>query len=190
MHKLLRFVMLSVLAMAMLPVGLVAAQEETAPIIEETIIITEEQINDSFRVDNPRRQRVSDVEVDLQAPDPTSTASVGQAVVSGEYAIRRETFNFALTYVPYLDDEGRLRWERIAGAVESDIVLDDRTLESIDRWVEGQLARSVAEQYQIARDNVRDRTPRLDVTAVSISDTAITISYYVTTLRSSPQPAP
>ncbi|MBI5960907.1 MAG: hypothetical protein HY866_19365, partial [Chloroflexi bacterium] len=66
-----------------------------------TKTLTEEQINDSYRVSNPWRRTITDVVVDLQ-PD--------QVVISATYTRRgHDPVSTATTLVPSMED-GRIYW--------------------------------------------------------------------------------
>jgi hypothetical protein len=65
-----------------------------------SITVTESQINESFRVTNPARVRVSNVSVDLQ---PT------QVVISHTHTSRRQTYAIVTTLTPTVSN-GRLTW--------------------------------------------------------------------------------
>lgn len=71
-----------------------SAQETT------TYTITEQQINDSFRVNNPRRWRVSSMSVDLK-PDT--------AMITAIYETRGGSVTTSTTLVPSVED-GHVYW--------------------------------------------------------------------------------
>jgi hypothetical protein len=89
-------VVLGVLAVMVVP----AFAQNTGTM--RTTTLTEEQINESFRVTNPLGRRVSDVVVDLQP---------GQAVVSAKITDRRQKVTDVVgTFVPSVRN-GRIYWE-------------------------------------------------------------------------------
>lgn len=87
-------VLLVVLVVSTLP----AAAQTTS---SRTVTITEDQINNSFRVTNPVRRAVSNVSVDLQP---------GKAVISATVTLRgRSPAATVTTCVPRIEN-GRLYW--------------------------------------------------------------------------------
>lgn len=101
------------------------AQETDAPDYAKTY--TEQQINDSFRVNNPHRARVTDMSVDLQP---------GQAVITATYAFRNgETVTASSTYVPSISN-GRVFWDVTSVVVESGETISDDLLNQINARVD------------------------------------------------------
>jgi len=104
------FALLTVLVFAV-PFGMTASAQSAVP---NPIIITEETINDSFRVTNPARRRVENVVIDLQP---------GQSVISATITLRapRGTDTTVLdavgVYTPYIEN-GRVYWTLASATVD------------------------------------------------------------------------
>ncbi|MDX2141110.1 MAG: hypothetical protein SF123_23710 [Chloroflexota bacterium] len=81
-----------------LPFAVVSAQNT------RTVVTTEEDINDSYRVTNPARRSVSNVYVDLQP---------NQVVVSATITYRRVTYATVSTWTPSVVN-GRLTWTLVS----------------------------------------------------------------------------
>ncbi|MEL6148367.1 MAG: hypothetical protein AAFR56_02000, partial [Chloroflexota bacterium] len=85
--------------------------------------ITEQQINDSYRVNNPRRARVTDLNVDLVSD---------AAVVTAVYEFRNgETATTTTTYVPSVVD-GRVYWDVTGIVIDGGENISDDLLEQIN----------------------------------------------------------
>jgi hypothetical protein len=95
MKKAIRFVIaLFALMLLSIPVAVAGAQNT------RSITVTETQINDSYRVTNPFRVRISNVSVDLQ---------VNQVVISSTHTTRRQSYDVVTTLTPNVSN-GRLTW--------------------------------------------------------------------------------
>ncbi len=97
------------------------AQETDAPDYAKTF--TEQQINDTFRVNNPRRARVTDMSVDLQP---------GQVVITSTFALRNgETITVNRTSVPSVVD-GRVYWDVVSVVTEEGQTASDELIAQVN----------------------------------------------------------
>jgi len=117
--------------------------------------ITEEQINTSYRVENPRRAPVSNMSVDLQP---------GQAVISATHTYRRGTVDTVTTMVPYIEGS-RIYWE------VTSIVTADGTEASPD--LVAHVNASIASSW---RNYIRGQVEGV-VDSITVNEDTITIDY-------------
>lgn len=100
--SLIAIVLVSVLAVALVPASGVSAQTT------RTKSLTETQINQSYRITNPLIRTVSNRVVDLQP---------GQAVISATLTFRNGTVaNTVAVYTPYISN-GRIYWTLVSATV-------------------------------------------------------------------------
>ena len=138
--------------MAVLAIAVVPALAQTT----HTKTVTEDDINDSFRVNNPVRIRVSDLSVDLQA---------GQVVVTATINRRNADPNIVVTtYVPSLTN-GRIYWSVAAKLVNG---------EPVSQELLDQINASISSSW---RNYIKRNLPTGRVTAFEITEDAVTISY-------------
>lgn len=160
---------------AALPISFAQNDEPT----EGIFVLSEQQINDSWLVSNPRRQRIDNVSIDLKAPEDKLGTLYGYAIVNGEYLTRQQNYPFSFTYEPSIDQDGNIRWTHIGGVIEG-LNVSDSTQALIDRNIEAWLGRAITKEYQEAREQVRNRTPRFFVTDLAINEFEMTITYQFT----------
>lgn len=125
--------------------------------------ITEETINDSYKVSNPWRRSVTDLSVDLQ-PD--------QIVVSATITFRRgATYDTATTLIPTVTN-GRVTWSVEEALIDGEPASDDLLTQIND---------SIASSWA---NYVKTNGPSGRITAVDITDDALTITYApISTMR-------
>jgi len=149
-----RFVTVFVLMAALAAIVPAALAQEV-----QTETITEEAINESYRITNPYRDQLSGLYVDLQP---------GQAVLTGTYTSTQsgESWAFSITYVPGVV-AGDVQWmvteALVNGAPANQEQLDALNEAISNSWVAWW----------------RGRTDRWNVQSVSISDTEVTYTYTV-----------
>jgi hypothetical protein len=151
-----RFALLVLLVISILVLPLaVSAQAPT-----RTVTITEDEINDSFRVTNPARVRVSNVAVDLQTD---------QVSISYNYTVRAprgaatSTYSVNTIYTPTITD-GRLYWSVSSVTVNGQAASDD-------------LVRQINASIETSwRNYIRRQHGTGHVTSISISETEIVIT--------------
>ncbi len=120
-----------------------------------TTTISEDQINESYRVTNPYRRSVSDLSVDLQ-PE--------QAVVSATITLRRQNpLDVVVTYTPYIENS-RLFWT--VEAVTSDG-------EAVSEQLLSQINAAISSSW---RNYFRSTGKPGHVSAIEISDTELVIT--------------
>jgi ABC-type transport system substrate-binding protein len=120
-----------------------------------TRTVTEDQINASYRVTNPVYRSVTNAHVDLQA---------GQAVISATFTYRRTgSFEGEAVLVPTIRN-GRVYWS-VVSATQDGVPVSDELLNQINA--------SIATSW---RNYVREQLPAGRVTAVDISEDAITFT--------------
>jgi hypothetical protein len=148
MRKLLTaLTLITILAIAVVP-----ALAQTA----HTKTVTETEINDSFRVNNPIRIRVSDLSVDLQP---------GQVVVTATVNRRNADPNVVVTtYVPNISN-GRIYWSVTAKLVNG---------EPVSQELLDQINASMSSSW---RNYIKRNLPAGRVTAFEITEDAVTVTY-------------
>lgn len=123
---------------------------------DKTIIITEQEINDSYRVTNNPRRSVTDLAVDLQP---------GQAVVSMTVTYRgRDPLAVTGTVVPSISN-GRVFWSVTSASVDGAAISADLLT---------QINSAISSSW---RAYIRGKLPAGRITAVTISDADVQISY-------------
>lgn len=143
------------LVTAIMLMGLPLAVSAQAEAEEQTKVITEAEVNESFRATNPIRRGVTNTSVDIQE---------GQAVISYTLTRRAGSADVTATYTATAVD-GDIVWTLIdldingAGANES-------AVERINQSLAAALWRTVKAQYQF-----------FTVTDVTLGGDAITITY-------------
>jgi hypothetical protein len=148
------FMVVVVLVLVALPLA-VSAQSAS-----RTFTITESQINQSFRVTNPARVRVSNMAVDLQP---------GQVSISYTYTVRAPrgsgTTNRSVNtvYVPNVSN-GRLYWSVPSVTVNGQPASDD-LVRQINASIESSWRNYIRRQLDTGR-----------IGSITISDTEITIT--------------
>lgn len=148
------FVAAVVLVLAALPLA-VSAQSAS-----RTFTITEEQINESFRVTNPARVRVTNMVVDLQ-PEQVS--------ISYTYTVRSPrgsgTTNHSVNtvYVPNVSS-GRLYWSVTSVTVNGQPASDD-LVRQINASIESSWRNYIKRQIDTGR-----------IGSITITDTEMTIT--------------
>lgn len=93
--------------------ALPAAAQDDSELV--TYTLTEQEINDSFRVNNPRRWRVSDLSVDLKP---------GEAMIMMTYEFRGGSVSTTSTVVPTVEN-GRVYWAVTDVVIDGSNVSDD-----------------------------------------------------------------
>lgn len=119
-----------------------------------TITITEDQINNSFRVNNPVGRRISNVHVDLQP---------NQAVITASWTNRNTTYAIAATYVPRVSS-GRVYWTVTSMTANGQPASAD-LITQVNNSISASWYNFVRQQAGAGR-----------FTAITISDTAITLT--------------
>ena len=141
------FGLIAVLAIAVVPAF---AQTNS-----RTFTVTEDQINQSYRVTNPYYRAITDVHVDLQP---------GQAVINATYTSRyHDPIPVTTTLVPYIEN-GRLFWEATSATTNGEPVSD------------ALLAQINASMESSWRNYWRRTGPAGHITAVQISDDAVNVT--------------
>jgi hypothetical protein len=143
---------LSFVLLALMIAGLMVVPTLAQETLSRTF--TEDQINDSYRVNNPRRTALGNVSVDLQA---------GQVVISATHTYRRTSVDTITTTVPFIQD-GRVYWEVVS------IVTDDGQAASDD--LVAQINASIMTSW---RNYIRGKVEGI-MTAVTITDSDITFT--------------
>lgn len=150
--KNLRKISLAVLVVGILAVFVAPSFAQ----VQRTITITEEDINNSFRVTNPARVSISNKSVDLQS---------GQVVVTVTYTPRRGTANnsytIATTLVPTISN-GRVTWTATSVVVTGTGITNQQINQA--NSVIASAWRTLSQGY----------TGRYQVTALTITETDIT----------------
>jgi hypothetical protein len=116
--------------------------------------LTEQQINESFRVENPRRARLSNVSVDLQP---------GQTQVSATYTSRRVSLDVVATMTPYIDG-GRIYWTVTDVVTTDGQEASDELLAQINEAIEASWRNYIRGQF----DGIVD--------SIIVTDTDLTIT--------------
>ncbi|MFW5690937.1 MAG: hypothetical protein ACOCXZ_00435 [Chloroflexota bacterium] len=122
-----------------------------------TLVLTEQQINDTYRVTNPRGSRIDSLLVDLQP---------GQAVIYATLTLTRidERYDVLVIAVPVISD-GSLTWTTTGAAVNGE-TLPTEVLTQIDNILAQSWRRYIKVQYGSGT-----------VTDVVITDDLLTITY-------------
>lgn len=158
--SLIAILALTTLALPMLAGAQEASAQEATAEAARQLTLTEDQINQSFRVTNPARRGISDVAVDLQ-PDQVSVSYV----VTRRAPQGRETTRYDVTtvIVPEIRN-GRLYWSVSSVTIDGQPASDE-FLEQINTSVESAWRNYVRRQMRAGR-----------LHEVSISDTALTLT--------------
>jgi len=121
-----------------------------------TVTITEEQINDSYRVTNPARRSVAEVSVDLQE---------GQAVHTATFTWRNYgPVEVVTTATPSIRN-GRVYWTVTSVTADGETVSDE-------------LLRQINSSIETSwRNYVRRQLPAGRITDIQISETQITVTF-------------
>lgn len=117
--------------------------------------LTEQQINDSYRLNNPRRAAISDMSVDLQP---------NQVVINATHTGRNNTVVTSTTMVPSVSD-GRVYWEVTSVVTDSGVEAPAELLEQVNTWIAASWRVYIKQQY-----------PGI-ITDVIVTDTDITYYY-------------
>jgi hypothetical protein len=142
------FVLIFTLGAVVMPA---AAQDNT-----KTRTLTEDQINDSYRVSNPWRRSLTDVVVHLQP---------GQAVISATHTRRgHDPVSTQTTLIPSIQD-GRIYWE------VSQVLANG---EPASQDLVDQINAAIASSW---RNYIRQKAGTGRFTEIQISDTEIAITY-------------
>lgn len=121
-----------------------------------TITVTEEQINESYRVTNPIRRSLSDVSIDLLP---------GQVAQTATYTRRgHEPVELITTFVPSISN-GRIYWSVSSATTDGEAISED-LLNQINASIESSWRRYFREQAKPGR-----------VTGIDISDTKVVVTY-------------
>lgn len=122
---------------------------------EKSHTFTEEDINASYRVTNPVRRSVSDVDVDLQ-PE--------QVVITATITLRgKDPVDVSVTLVPSITN-GRLYWSVTAATKDGNPVSED-VLREINTHISAAW-----------RNFIRENAPAGHFTSITITDTDLTIT--------------
>lgn len=144
------------IALALLFALLLAVTFVPALAAEKTLVLTEEEINNAYVITNSPRRSVTDVSVDLQD---------GQAVVNLTVTFRGgNPMAVSGTIVPSTNN-GRVFWSVTSATVDGASVSSDLLT---------QINNSIASAW---RNYVRGKMPVGRVTAITISETDMQISY-------------
>lgn len=144
----------SLVAIIAVMMGLFAAQTP-AYAASTTRVITEEQINASYRVTNPARRGVSNLKVDLQP---------GKAVISGTWQPRKKdktAVAFEASFTPSIEN-GRVVWTLVSVTSNGEPISSD---------LQAQLNNRISSSW--AR-YAKAKGAKGKVTEVTISDSEIT----------------
>lgn len=121
-----------------------------------TVTVTEDQINESYRVTNPIRRSLSNVSIDLQP---------GQVVQTATYTRRgHEPVELTTTFVPSISN-GRIYWSVSSVTADGEAISED-LLNQINASIESSWRRYFREQAKPGR-----------VTGIDISDTEVVVTY-------------
>ncbi|MFN8450246.1 MAG: hypothetical protein U0521_17085 [Anaerolineae bacterium] len=155
-------VLLSVIALLVVALPMVSAQDVTTNAVG-TLTYTEEEINETYWVNNPANRHLSNVYVDLQA------ANGGQVEISAVYTWRpvgggTQSADVAVVIAPRISN-GRLFWDVVSITANGQPASAD-----IVRQVNANLSASW-------RRYIADHLPVGRLTGVSISDDDITFTY-------------
>jgi len=145
--RIICFMMIVMAAVLVVPAF---AQDET-----ESVVITEAQINESFRVNNPRRVHVSDLKVDLVP---------GEVVTQATYTFRNGESVTATATLTVEVLNGRAYWT-VVNASTADGTISDSLLAQMNTSIESSWRNYLRGQ----------RVGKL--TDVTISETEITLTY-------------
>ncbi|WP_119071676.1 hypothetical protein [Aggregatilinea lenta] len=118
--------------------------------------ITEDAINDSYRVSNPWRRSVDDLSVDLQ-PD--------QVVISATMTFRNGATHVTETTLIPAVTNGRVTWTVDEALIDGDPASDDLL---------AQINASITSSWA---NYVKTHGPTGRITAVDVTDDALTITY-------------
>lgn len=152
----------AIVAVFALPASSAFAQENTGT--TRTVTLTEQQINQSYRVTNPLRRSLSNVSVDTQ---------VGQVVVSATVTFQRtEPAQTVTTLIPTVSN-GRVTWSATS-AVVNDVELTEQQLQ--------QLNNAIASSW---RNFIKSKLGTGRLISLEITDTEI---IYTIGPRTSPRP--
>jgi hypothetical protein len=124
MSKVIRILFVAVLFAGLaLPLASVGAQGGS-----RTRVITEAQINESYRVTNPARRAISNVVVDLQP---------GQVVISSTHTYPNATYDVVSVWTPSVSS-GRVTWQAISitanGQPSSQELIDQVNASILTSW--------------------------------------------------------
>ncbi len=131
------------------------------PVATNTLVLTEQQVNDSYWVSNPRNRNITNVVVDLQP---------GQAVISSTYTRRTtpagQTTSVALsvTMVPSVVN-GRVQWA-VTNATANGTAASGDLLNQINTHLGASWRRYISSTRPTGR-----------LTDVTITDTELTLFY-------------
>ncbi|MBZ0292939.1 MAG: hypothetical protein K8L99_10290 [Anaerolineae bacterium] len=140
----------------MLFVGLAAALMAVPALAQQTFskTITETQVNDAYRVDNPRRVALSNVVVDLQP---------GQVQISATHTGRRVSVDTITTLVPSIED-GRIYWDVVSVVTADGQAASSELVAQVNASIETSWANYVRGNYEGVVDSI------------SITDTDLTVT--------------
>lgn len=133
-----------------------AFAQDDASTTTETRTFTEDEINDSFRVNNPRRARISELSVDLQDNAATVTATANFR--------SDETVVITTTYVPYIENN-RIFWTVTAISTDNGFEASDDQIEAVNNAIE-----------RSWRSYIKSLTPGR-VVDLDITGDALTVTY-------------
>ncbi len=119
--------------------------------------LTEDEINNSYRVTNPARRSVSNVSVDLQP---------GQVVVYSTHTYPRGRVYQVMSTFTASVSNGRIVWQAVTASVDGQTVPQE-VLNQINAWIDASWR-----NYFKSKHSGR-------VVSVEISEDAITITYTV-----------
>lgn len=121
-----------------------------------TKTITEDQINDSYRVTNPARRSITDVSVDLQP---------GQAVIYSTHTYRDgNSYDVVTTAVPSVEN-GRVFWDVSSVTVDGSEIPADV------------LAQVNAHMDASWRNFMKSQHPSTRLTGIEVTDDAVIVTY-------------
>jgi len=146
----------------LLVVPFVMAQEDA------TVTFTEDAINETYRVTNPRRASISNVVVDLQP---------GIVEISATYSTRNNVVGVAVQYTPSITDNGTVEWTLINIFRTDGVELTD----NVQTQIENLIGRTWESYWS-------GRTYRFDLTGITVTDNEIIYRYVYTGERPPVEP--
>jgi hypothetical protein len=148
-------IVLSFIALVLLSASVVVAAPASAQ-TSKTKSITEAQINASYRVTNPHRRQITSISVDLRP---------GQVVITSNYLYPSgKTAVTETVAVPFIQN-GRIFWS---------VTSRSRNGEAVSQDLLNQINASSSSSW---RSYFRGQLPTGRVTAVTITDTEVIVTY-------------
>jgi hypothetical protein len=149
------FALVAGLIVLAVPFAGVAAQDHT-------VVITEDQINSSYRVTNPWRRSVTNLSVDLQDGQAVITATLTTRVGSGRQA-QTTTYQTSSVWTPSISN-GRIYWTLVSATANG---------EPASQELINQINLSISSSW---RNYVRAQTEGR-VTGITVTENDMTITW-------------